>query len=490
MAKKIVHHLSAISKISSLFQVQNWLNCFAGKVHAQVLALYTIVMMLTMAASVPIVRFFLFAEVDKRVRGDLQEELETFQTEYAALDTVAAETNEGLTEFIDAFWAEALPEDDNFHIVLLDGELYQSNPRVLPNALQPGSEMMQRWLTLREPTGEMMLVADPEVGNILYKTSVLEMNDSFRGKFVVAHLAAGERAEMLAAVHIFIKIAVAVMGISLSIAWLGSRQLLRPIQHLTTTTQSIDESNLSQRLVMQGSGELATLVGSFNTMMDRVQDAFDSQRNFINEVGHELRNPIAIIQGHLELMGDDPVEQQETLNLVMDELSRMGRFVNDLIFLAKAERPDFLQLETIDLECLMAELFSKVTALADRNWQLSGVGRCKFVADRQRITAAVINLAQNAAQHTQPNDMIELGSTITDGKVRFWVRDSGEGIAPDDQKRIFDRFARGSGRDRHPEGVGLGLAIVKAIADAHDGYVELISQLGMGSTFSMILPLK
>ena len=481
-----MRHPSTIPRVFPLL----WLKFSASKTHIKILLLYAVTMLLGIAAAVPIFRFLLFAEVDKRVRHDLQEELETFQAEYAASTIVSPTTDEALTTFIDAFWSEALPEDDNFHIILLDGELYQSNPRALPSALQPGSEAMQQLLTLREPTGEMMLFADPEAGNIIYQTSVLETNNSFRGQFVVAHLAAGEQAEMLAAVEIFAKVTFAVVGVAFFIAWLGSRQLLKPIEHLTATAQNIDENSLSQRLTVQGSGELATLAESFNTMMDRVQNAFGTQQNFINEVGHELRNPITIIQGHLELMGTNPVEQQETLDLVMDELNRMGRFVHDLIFLAKAERPDFLQLETIDLEAFMAELFSKVKALADRNWKLSSTVRCRFVADRQRITAALINLAQNAVQHSQFTDTIELGSTIVEGKLRFWVQDSGEGIEPDEQQRIFDRFARGTNSHRHPEGVGLGLAIVKAIADAHGGYVELISQLGKGSTFSVVLPME
>ena len=349
---------------------------------------------------------------------------------------------------------------------------------------------MQRWLTLEEPTRDVIPVSDPEVGNVIYKTSVLELNDSFRGNFVAAHLVAGERAETLAAANVFVKVATVLVGFAFLVAWLYSRLLLKPIQQLVEAAQGINESNLSQRLEVRGSGELAAVARTFNAMMDRLQNAIDNQRNFINDAGHELRNPITIIQGHLELMNDDPEEQKETLNLVMDELDRMGRFVHDLVLLTKAERPDFLLLETIDLVSFTEVLFSKVTALADRNWQLSCADHGKFVADRQRITGALINLAQNATQHTGPTDTIELGSKIAEGQVRFWVRDTGEGIAPAEQKRIFERFARGTNSYRRSEGVGLGLAIVKAIADSHGGSVELSSQLGIGSTFSLILPLE
>ena len=136
-------------------------------------------------------------------------------------------------------------------------------------------------------------------------------------------------------------------------------------------------------------------------MLDRLEEAFASQKAFISDAGHELRTPITIIRGHLDVMGDDPEERRETLELVGDELDRMGRLVNDLLLLAKASRPDFLQPETIDLDDLTRELFAKASALAParlatrRRW-----ARGRIVADRQRLTQAMMNLSQNAVTHT------------------------------------------------------------------------------------------
>ncbi len=467
-------------------QLRSWLQRLTGETRTRILLLYATTMLLVMGAAIPVFRFFLFAEVNERVRADLREELEAFQTEF---DAASPETEASLKAFINGFLGRDRPEDDNFHIVILNGEFYRATHSSLPTVIQPNSDLMQQWVNLKEPTRAIVPVADPTVGSILYKTTVLEIDGTLKGQFVVAHIAAGERAESLTGVYVFVKVAAAVVGVSFLLAWLGSRQLLKPVQRLAETARGINESNLSQRLDIEGTGELAALASSFNAMMDRVQSAFDSQRNFVNDAGHELRTPITIIQGHLELMDDDPEEQQETLKVVMDELDRMGRFVNDLVLLAKAERPDFLQLETIDLAPFTKTVFGKVTALADRNWQLAGVGHGKVVADRQRIAGALINLAQNATQHTKPSDTIEVGSALQKGRIRFWVRDTGEGIAPADQQRIFERFARAANSYRRSEGAGLGLAIVSAIAEAHKGHVELTSQLGVGSTFSLILPL-
>lgn len=274
------------------------------------------------------------------------------------------------------------------------------------------------------------------------------------------------------------------------LTWLAAGRLLAPLRLLSATAHSIGKSDLTQRLTVDGKGEIAELAITFNEMMDRLQVAFASQRNFINDASHELRTPITIIRGHLELMGDDPDEQQETLTLVFDEIDRMSRFVNDLTLLAKAERPDFLCLATVEIDVLTEELFAKATALADRDWDLDGFGRGQLRGDRQRITEAVMNLAQNATQFTTVGDRITLGSSVTNSQASFWVRDTGNGIAPSDRERIFERFARAANSYRRSEGAGLGLSIVQAIALAHNGTVKLSSEKGVGSTFTLVIPLK
>jgi signal transduction histidine kinase len=223
-------------------------------------------------------------------------------------------------------------------------------------------------------------------------------------------------------------------------------------------------------------------------MLDRLEEAFKTQRRFIDDAGHELRTPITIIQGQLEVLEDDPEERAKTLEIVMDELDRMSRFVNDLLLLARAERPDFLNLETIDVEMISRELLAKASSLAPRAWSMEGVGKGRVVMDRQRVTQAVMQLAHNAAQHTEEGSEIALGSAVVDGEARFWVKDSGPGIPARDQADIFDRFRRGSRGRKTSEGAGLGLSIVKAIAEAHHGRVELESRPGAGATFAVVIP--
>jgi signal transduction histidine kinase len=135
-------------------------------------------------------------------------------------------------------------------------------------------------------------------------------------------------------------------------------------------------------------------------------------------------------------------------------------------------------------------MVAKARGLGDRDWRLDRTVRRSIVADRQRITQAVMNLVENAVSHTEPGDEIAIGSDVSGHEALIWVRDSGPGIAPADQRRVFDRFARGRHSRKRREGSGLGLAIVKAIAEAHGGRVELDTRLGAGTRFTVVLPVE
>lgn len=456
----------------------------------RILMLYLFLMLILAGASIPIFRWLLFRSVDNRVRADLQQEMLEFREGYLAWEETPAQSTEDLKRYIDRFLNEELPEDDNFFLAFIEEQFYRSSPAVLVESLRPDSALVSRWAASTEPAVGERETNDPQTGKIIYLVQPLMVDGRVEGVFVAAHTSAGERSEALDSVYIFAAVAAGVVLLSFALAWLATGQLLSPVRKLTATAQSIvSESDLDRRIPnISGQGELAQLTEVFNQMMDRIQAAFDSQRNFINDAGHELRTPITIIQGHLEVMGDDPEEQRETLSIVEDELNRMNRFVNDLILLAKAEGPNFLQTEPVDITVLMDDLYSKVTTLADRKWHL--VNRCSapVMGDRQRLMGALLNLVNNAVQHTQAHDLIELGAISDQNEVRFWVRDTGVGISPGDQQRIFDRFARAANSYRRSDGVGLGLAIVKAIVEAHQGRIELVSQVGAGSTFSLIIP--
>jgi signal transduction histidine kinase len=525
---------SAIPEVPSLkatlLRARDRYQTFWGEARTRILVWYILILTFAIGVSVPLFRQLLFTNIDTRVRRELAEQREDFRNLLAGnsdfedpdqdddkvgeqnkgLEKIEASqtsqiarpaspsskaprfttprTKEQLQQFFDLYMAHRLPEDDVYFIAFINGQFYKSSPRARPADLKEDSPLMQRWAQQAQAQQSEQLSQDPEVGSILYLVEPIQVGDQRLGVFVIAHGTAGERAEGLEATLVAAQVAGVVLLLALLLVWLAAGRVLQPLQTLATTVAAIGESDLTRRLPVQGQGELARLATQFNDMMNRVETAFASQRNFVNDAGHELRTPITIIRGHLELMDVDSVEQEETLALVMDELDRMTRFVDDLILLAKAERPDFLQLETIEAETLAQELFAKARALAPRNWVLEEVARGQITVDRQRLTQAIMNLAHNATQHTKPTDTIALGAAIGKGKIHFWVRDTGTGIPLADQRRIFERFARASHQRRQSEGAGLGLTIVKAIAVAHRGEVTVRSQLGEGSTFAIVLP--
>lgn len=467
---------------------------FLQQTQTRILLLYVALLLAAVGVAIPIFRSLLFAEVDQRVEEDLLEEAEAFREGYEDWTQSANPTVDSLTDFVDRFVLETNPEDDNSFIALIDDEIYVSNPPILPAVIGAESDLVSQWQETAEYTLNRQRSDDPDIGKILYVVQPLTVNGQVRGQFVIAHLSAGERQEALAGVYVFSKVIAGLVAAAFVLAWLATGRLLRPVRNLATTVKAINETELTQRIAVEGSGELAALAATFNAMMDRLQNAFDSQRDFINDASHELRTPITIIQGHLELMGNDPDEQAETMAVVMDELERMGHLVNELVLLVKSERPDFLHIESIAVAAFTEELYGKAKTLAERDWQLcieADTDR-QIVIDRQRLTGALLNLLNNAAQHTTAADTIELGCRHKPSSqhIEFWVKDTGEGVPEAEQARIFDRFARVQHTHRRSDGSGLGLAIVKAIAEAHGGRISLSSRVGVGSTFTITIPVR
>ena len=481
----------------------------------RILLWYVLTITFISIISIPVFRQLLYSRVDTRVRKDLVERIQIFnqlakneaETSVGESDSVnqpqseeiqvsnnrfvRPSSQEELKDFFDLFLNEQLPEDETFFMTFVDGKFYKSTPRGRPEIFDRDSELMRRWAKMVTPEKGEKELPDRKLGGIIYITQPVKIRGKNLGVFVIAHTVGDERQEALEAVGVVVQVITVVMFWALILAWIASGKVLIPLRSFSTTARSISESDLSQRISVYGKDELADLATTFNEMMDRLEAAFITQRHFINDAGQELRTPITIIRGHLELMNDDdPEDVEKTLALVFDELDRMSRLVEDLILLAKVEHPDFLQLEAVDVSSLTEELFAKAQALGERNWCLDKTGKGMILVDRQRLTQAMMNLAQNATQYTSSTDTIAIGSSITQGKVKFWVRDTGEGINEAEQQRIFKRFARGNRSRCRFEGSGLGLSIVKMIAQAHHGEVIVDSQPGKGASFCITLPVK
>jgi signal transduction histidine kinase len=331
-------------------------------------------------------------------------------------------------------------------------------------------------------------VAATPVGPARWLGVPVVVDGATRGHVVVAQFEGDQRAEIDSTVRVMLLALLLVIGVVAAGGYLAMGRALRPLRAVTEAARTIEETDLSRRIEVTGSDEVARLGRTFNAMVERLERAFANQQAFLSDVGHELRTPLTIIRGHLEVMGDGPAERRETVALVTDELDRMNRMVNDLLELARAEQPDFLRPEEVDVAAMMAEIHAKAAALGPRDWRLGEIPPVTVPADRQRLTQALMQLVQNAVQFTGEGDRIDLAATADGRAVRLSVSDTGVGIDPADRELIFKRFGRtGPGRER-ADGTGLGLAIVAAVAHAHRGSVTVDSIPGEGSTFTLVIP--
>jgi len=215
----------------------------------------------------------------------------------------------------------------------------------------------------------------------------------------------------------------------------------------------------------------------------------ERQERFLHDASHELRTPITIARGHLELLRRERPEAQE-LEVALDELGRMERIVERLLLLAKSERQGFA-LQEIDLEAFLSDLFIRWSEVAQRAWRLDVDLDGRFLADPEALRDALDALLENAVKYTDPGDTVELAAYPDGvGGVVIKVSDSGLGVPHDALPRIFDRWARADGaRTRERGGAGLGLAIVVAVARAHGGRCS-VEPLPRGTAFRLHLPVR
>lgn len=280
-------------------------------------------------------------------------------------------------------------------------------------------------------------------------------------------------------------------------AWL-TRAAFKPIDEVTRTAQSIVRAeDLSRRVpVPTAPDELQRLTTTVNDLLARLEGLFSAQRRFVADVSHELRTPLAAMQGNLEVLdrgaARDPELLAESLADMRREVARLIRMANDLLLLAQSEAGVQLRDEPIELDTLLLEVHRDLRPLAgDVQLRLGHEDQIIVQGDRDRIKQALLNLGINALQHTPSGGTVTLGLARQDEYAALSVTDSGNGIAATDLPYIFDRFYRADrSRSRHQGGAGLGLAIVKWVAEAHSGRVEVTSDLGSGSQFSLLLPLK
>jgi signal transduction histidine kinase len=221
------------------------------------------------------------------------------------------------------------------------------------------------------------------------------------------------------------------------------------------------------------------------------QRMLERERDFVRDASHELRTPITIARGHVELLRESAGTQEAVgdADVVLDEINRLASISDRLLILAAAEHADFLDLRPVSVAPFLSRVVRRWETTTPRAWQLRVSARGWFPADQDRLELAIDSLIENAVKFTAPGDRIVVSADRVGEALAIEVGDSGEGIPADQISRIFDRFARAdTDRTRARGGTGLGLAIVKAIVEAHGGRVAVQSAPGAGSAFRLELP--
>jgi two-component system heavy metal sensor histidine kinase CusS len=277
-----------------------------------------------------------------------------------------------------------------------------------------------------------------------------------------------------------------------------ARHGIRPVEEIAATARRITSTNLRERIESEGyPSELASLAGTFNEMLVRLEESFERISRFSADIAHDLRTPVNNIRGEVEVTLARPRtadEYRDVLESSLEEAVRLSELIGDLLFLARAERPlTELHRESVNLGELLTTVRDYYEASAtDAGISLvvkDGTEPLNAALDRSLMLRAVSNLVSNAIAHTTPGGTVTLAATNEDVAMRIEVSDTGIGISAEALPRVFDRFFRvDPSRSKSSGGTGLGLAIVQSILALHGGSAEITSQLGRRSRVTLRVP--
>ncbi len=297
---------------------------------------------------------------------------------------------------------------------------------------------------------------------------------------------------------------VAIIFVAQIIAWIIAfivssiltRQIIKPLKRMRNAAKSIAAGNFNERIPITSADEVGQLAQSFNSMTESLSELENMRSSFISDVSHELRTPMTTIGGFVEGVLDGTIpekEQNKYLSTALEEIKRLNRLVNDLLEASRLEQGKAkIEKSNIDINRLVAEaMFAYEQPLTEKkiNVNLSLEGEeCVVFADKDSIKRVLINLIDNAIKFTPECGDISVATCHKDKKVYVSIKNSGEGIAKEDLRHIWERFYKtDKSRSNDKKGVGLGLHIVKTIITQHGGEIYAESETGKFAKFTFML---
>ena len=430
---------------------------------------------------------------EKRSRHELNVDLQEEVPEYQNAASVRP-AGEPLATFVSAYLRAHDSTRHHMLIVALTPTGSGASAPVFSTpaaALLRSAPQVRAWIT-DPPTRRVMTDLWDGTGHYRILASPLTVKGVHEGTLFAAYDLALLNQSVRNELRSVVEESAAALALAILGGYLLLRRLLRVIGQVTTTAQDIAAGDLSRRLNFQGpDDELGRLARTVDGMLDRLEAAFGAQRQLLSDVSHQLRTPLTVIRGHLDVLNrsrtKDPAEVSETVALVIDELDQLALLVERLLLLGKALEQDFITDAPLAVRNLLVDVLDAARFLGPRDWQLGAVPDAVVVGDRAKLRGALLNLVDNAVRATEPGQRVRLeAQQRPDGGLVLQVNDNGRGMASEDREEVLGRFVRTRAADYR--GSGLGLPIARAVAEAHGGRLELTSTLGLGCSVRIVLP--
>lgn len=420
------------------------------------------------------------SDLESRIDDQLEADLHEFQTSPEPQATSPAELRRRSREFVNT---QAYHADSRiFAIEIGQGPEVVTNSEELIEAELGQTEDDAAEQDSRSPTNPSGILSAP-IGlatvsaggdaSVRVLTEQIDSDGQQAGTFHVAESLRQVATAQDSLQSTFLVVGAIALALLLAAATWIATLVARPLDRMASFAAAVDTAELDRRLANdRGPSEVRSLTDSLNHMLDRLQNAFEREREFVADASHELRTPITIARGELDLLRRDAGSaEREGLDVVRRELRRMERLISEMLTLAREDAGRSLDRRMIVVSDLLDDLRRDLPLLGPRNYRVAELGGT-LDADPDRIAQVLRNLVGNAVSHTEAGGEIEVRAMPAGDRLRFEVEDDGPGIPADEAAHLFERFYRsGETRSRDRQGSGLGLAIARAIVEAHAGRI-------------------
>ncbi|CAN5410731.1 HAMP domain-containing sensor histidine kinase [soil metagenome] len=408
----------------------------------------------------------------------------------SAAHTIAVDVNGSAAEFnttrdaLQAIVARVVPDRNSSTLGILGGQAAFLPAVPVPFELPADPDFVNRVLQEVSDGSVRLGTASTDVGELRYIAAPVAIDDE-RGVFIIAVDVRAELDEFTSAFSVYALVALGTLLIIGLVGWLVAGRLLEPLRWLREAAEDITANERSVRIPVKGDDDVSELTRTINGMLDRLDAALTSQRRLLDDVRHELKTPLTIVRGHLELMSlTDEDDIRATRLIAIDELDRMSHLIDEIEVLAESRLLPVSRVPVLASE-LTSEVFAKARGIRGHEWQLAVTASSVVLVDRKKIAQAWLQLVDNAVKYSPPGSTILIGSVDHQHTVEFWVQNAGPGISPGEEDRVFERSHRAHTGDA--PGSGLGLSIVRSIVVAHGGRVAARSSK-TGTRIGFVLP--